>query len=170
MILSTGVRAVTDLARSAGLACGRGVLTDDTLVTSDPHVLAAGDCIQCSIPNPGLWKYARISGTIAGYNAVHRDTPKTFRVGCFPVVLSAMGIGLFALGRVEEGEGITVERRDQPPENGGVPHFLVNENECGGPYYQKRFYENGALCGAVLMGDIHDMGEILQQMEGSAKA
>lgn len=164
VILSAGVRAVTAPAAAAGLQCDRGVVTDDTLVTSDPDILAAGDCVQCGIPNPGLWNYARVSGEIAGYNAVCPQNPKTFSVGSFPVVLSAMGMGLFALGSVEESEEVTAVVQRQPPVNGGGPTFRVNQNACGPLNYQKRFYRDGELCGAVLMGDISAMGEILKQL------
>ena len=40
LVMATGVRPNTALARAAGLAVGRGVLVDDPMMTSDPHVFA----------------------------------------------------------------------------------------------------------------------------------
>ena len=47
LVLSAiGLRADTALASSAGIACERGVMVDDQLQTSAPHVFALGDCAQ----------------------------------------------------------------------------------------------------------------------------
>src|SRR5690606_3191413 len=47
-----GVGAVpcTGLAEAAGLAVDQGIVVDATLATSDPAILAAGDC--CAFPGP----------------------------------------------------------------------------------------------------------------------
>ena len=163
VILSTGVRAVTSPARAAGLVCDRGVVTNAQLCTSAPDILAAGDCIQCDGPNPGLWNYARISGETAGYNAVHPEAPRTFEAGSFPLIMSAMGMGLFAVGNTAESEPITVVRKQW--ENTADPGtFRVNQNARGEETYEKRFYQDGKLCGAVLIGDISGMAEILDEL------
>ncbi|MBO5544061.1 MAG: FAD-dependent oxidoreductase, partial [Oscillospiraceae bacterium] len=188
VILSTGVRPVTGPARRAGLVCDRGVVTSPQLLTSDPDILAAGDCIQCGGPNPGLWNYARISGEIAGYNVVHPEDPKTFEAGTFPLIMSAMNMGLFAAGITAESEEVTAEVRCW--ENAEQPdQFRVNEKALGSAQrgsrgsvqgtalgtapggflraetYEKRFYRDNRLCGAVLIGDISGMAEILDELE-----
>ncbi|MBQ1367771.1 MAG: NAD(P)/FAD-dependent oxidoreductase [Firmicutes bacterium] len=165
VILSTGVRAAIGPARAAGLACERGVLTNAQLMTSDPDILAAGDCIQCEGPNPGLWNYARISGETAGYNAVHPEMVKTFTAGAFPLIMSAMGMGLFAVGTTAKTENVTtaVKKWKNEKDPGA---FRVNQNAQGAETYEKRFYQDGKLCGAVLIGDISGMAEILNELEG----
>ena len=163
VILSTGVRAVIGPAQAAGLVCERGVVTNDQLFTSDPDILAAGDCIQCGGPNPGLWNYARISGETAGYNAVHPEAAKTFEAGSFPLIMSAMGMGLFAVGNTAETETVMAVRKQW--ENTVDPGaFRVNQNARGKETYEKRFYQDGKLCGAVLIGDISGMAEILDEL------
>ena len=44
VIVGVGVTPVDELARAAGLACDNGIVVDEQCRTSDPHVLAAGDC------------------------------------------------------------------------------------------------------------------------------
>lgn len=160
VVLSTGVRPVVSPAKEAGLSCDRAVMADDYLVTSDPDILAAGDCVQCSIPNHGLWKYARVSGDTAGYNAVHTESMRSFRVGNFPVILTAMGMGMFASGITQEGPEITTEVSYGVPFGNEKYMFRVNHNLCGTGNYQKRFYRDGKLCGIVLMGDISEMRNV----------
>ncbi|MGW4545931.1 NAD(P)/FAD-dependent oxidoreductase [Streptomyces violaceorubidus] len=46
VVLACGVRPRVGLAREAGLEVGQGVLVDDELRTSDPHIRAVGDCAQ----------------------------------------------------------------------------------------------------------------------------
>lgn len=46
VLLGVGVVAEDALALAAGLACADGVLVDATLLTSDPHISAIGDCAR----------------------------------------------------------------------------------------------------------------------------
>ncbi|MFI1022891.1 NAD(P)/FAD-dependent oxidoreductase [Streptomyces olivaceus] len=46
VVLACGVRPRVGLAREAGLDVGKGVVVDDELRTSDPHIRAIGDCAQ----------------------------------------------------------------------------------------------------------------------------
>ncbi|MGY3886395.1 NADH:flavorubredoxin reductase NorW [Aeromonas aquatica] len=46
VIAAIGLRPNLALAQGAGLAVGRGILIDDLLRTSDPHIFALGDCVQ----------------------------------------------------------------------------------------------------------------------------
>ncbi|MFD9909856.1 NAD(P)/FAD-dependent oxidoreductase [Streptomyces sp. NPDC059063] len=45
-VLACGVRPRTGLARAAGLDVRRGIVVDDDLRTSDPHIRAIGDCAE----------------------------------------------------------------------------------------------------------------------------
>ncbi len=46
VIAAIGLRPNLALARGAGLEVDRGILVDDRLQTSDPHIFALGDCMQ----------------------------------------------------------------------------------------------------------------------------
>ncbi|RJO70128.1 NAD(P)/FAD-dependent oxidoreductase [Nocardia panacis] len=50
VLLAVGAAPNLDLARSAGLAVAGGVLVDDTLVTSDPNIVAVGDIAEQQHP------------------------------------------------------------------------------------------------------------------------
>lgn len=76
-VLIVGIGAVpeTALAEKAGLDVDNGIKVDGHLVTSDPHVFAAGDC--CSFPHPlyggqrirlEAWRNARDQAVVAAYN------------------------------------------------------------------------------------------------------
>jgi len=46
VLVATGVRANTDLAKKAGLEVNRGIIVDEYLRTSDPDIYAIGDCAE----------------------------------------------------------------------------------------------------------------------------
>lgn len=46
VLVATGVRANTDLAKKAGLDVNRGIIVDEYLRTSDPDIYAIGDCAE----------------------------------------------------------------------------------------------------------------------------
>ncbi len=50
VVVSAGTRPASELASAAGLDVERGVLIDDELRTSDPHVRAIGDCAATPAP------------------------------------------------------------------------------------------------------------------------
>jgi 3-phenylpropionate/trans-cinnamate dioxygenase ferredoxin reductase component len=81
-VLVVGIGAVpeTALAEKAGLEIDNGIKVDGRLVTSDPHVLAAGDC--CSFPHPlyggrrirlEAWRNAQDQAVIAAHNMLGGD-------------------------------------------------------------------------------------------------
>lgn len=76
VIAAIGVVPRMDLAEGAGLATGNGILTDACLRTSDPDILAAGDCAAVEIA-PGLhlrlesWRNAREQAELAACNMIN---------------------------------------------------------------------------------------------------
>jgi len=77
VVVGAGARPDDQLAKDAGLAVQDGIIVDDHCRTSDPAILAAGDCTR--IPGPhGLvrlenWRHAQEHGMIAGRNAAGGD-------------------------------------------------------------------------------------------------
>jgi 3-phenylpropionate/trans-cinnamate dioxygenase ferredoxin reductase subunit len=44
VVVSIGIVPNTELAQAAGLAVDNGIVVDEYAVTSNPHIVAAGDC------------------------------------------------------------------------------------------------------------------------------
>jgi 3-phenylpropionate/trans-cinnamate dioxygenase ferredoxin reductase subunit len=83
-LVVAGVGAIPDtaLAAAAGLRIENGVAVDEYLVTSDPDILAAGDC--CSLPHLlydgrrvrlESWRNAQDQGTAAARNLLGGSVP-----------------------------------------------------------------------------------------------
>lgn len=53
MVLGVGAVPEHSLASAAGLVCENGIVVDDTMRTSDPSILAVGDCVSFPEPTSG---------------------------------------------------------------------------------------------------------------------
>ena len=80
VIVGVGVLPADELAVAAGIECSNGINVDDHCRTSDPHILAAGDCSHH--PNLHYGRYLRLESvdnafeqaTTAALNLVGADT------------------------------------------------------------------------------------------------
>lgn len=101
-VVATGVRPNVKLARDAGLEIGQlgGIVVDDHMVTSDPDIYSAGDCIETknlitgrSVLAP-MGDLANLQGRVAGENAVVGNSvvfPGTIQTGICKVFDFAVG-------------------------------------------------------------------------------
>jgi NADPH-dependent 2,4-dienoyl-CoA reductase/sulfur reductase-like enzyme len=76
-VVGVGVMPEDGLAKAAGLATQDGIMVDDHCITSDPAILAAGDCTRFAGPRGPVrlenWRHAQEQGAVAGRNAAGGD-------------------------------------------------------------------------------------------------
>jgi len=138
VVMAVGIRPSTALARQAGLEVERGILVDDHMMTSDPAVLAVGECVQHRGQVYGLvaplWEMCRAladsqTGNPTGYIGSFTSTK-----------LKVSGIDLFSAGDFSGGEGSEdIVLRDAT--RGVYKRVVVRDNK---------------VVGAVLYGDTTD--------------
>jgi NADPH-dependent 2,4-dienoyl-CoA reductase/sulfur reductase-like enzyme len=74
VLLAVGMRPATALAEAAGLDVARGILVDDGQRTSDPRVLAIGDCAErAGHGHTEHWEAAQVSGRRAATTILGAD-------------------------------------------------------------------------------------------------
>ncbi|MEJ2409723.1 MAG: nitrite reductase large subunit NirB [Novosphingobium sp.] len=138
VVMAVGIRPAAGLAREAGLEVERGIMVDDHMVTSDPAVLAVGECVQhrglCYGLVAPLWDMCRaladhVTGNPTGYEGSVTSTK-----------LKVSGIDLFSAGDFSGGEGC---------------EDIVMRDAARGVYKRVIVKENTVL-GAVLYGDTAD--------------
>jgi NAD(P)H-nitrite reductase large subunit len=108
VVLACGVRPQVALARDAGLEVDRGILVDDELRTSDPHVHAIGECAQHRGTVYGLvapaWDQAAVVAEVAtGGTASYTGSRTTTRLKAMGLEVAAMGDTAPDLGDGEDG-------------------------------------------------------------------
>ncbi len=107
--MAIGVAPRKQIGETAGLKVDKGILVDDTMLTSVPDIYAAGDVAQVFDPRLGksivdsLWEPARAQGRIAGINMVGQ-TERYVKAVAFNVTRLA-GITATIIGSVGGRDG-----------------------------------------------------------------
>jgi nitrite reductase (NADH) large subunit len=141
VVFAIGIRPNVELARSAGLACERGVQVSDTMQTYDPRIYAVGECVAHRGTSYGLvaplYDMARVC-------ALHLAEAGIFSFrGSVPATrLKVTGVDVFSAGEFAGGPGSA---------------DIVYTDARGGVYRKLVLREN-RLAGAVMVGDATDAG------------
>jgi len=140
VVMAVGIRPETTVARAAGLAVNRGVLVSPQMVTSDPDVLALGECVEFEGQLFGLvaplFDQAKVvAATLLGQDAAF--APKELSTK-----LKVTGCDLFSAGDFESRDG----RED-----------IVLRDPARGQY-RRLVLEEGRVVGAVMYGDTAEGG------------
>lgn len=134
VVLATGVRPNSYLARQSGLEVNHGVVVDDRLATSDEAIFAAGDVAEHRGVVYGLWPHAYAQGMVAGANAAgaslefHGLPPSN--------QLKVLDVRMFSIGEFLPRDG----------------SYCVFEREIDDTYTRLVFHD-GRIVGANLLGD-----------------
>ena len=134
VVVATGIRPNSYLARAAGLQANQGIVVDDHLMTLHPDVFAAGDVAEHRGVIYGVWAPAQYQGQIAGMNALGLSS----EFGGIPRAntLKVLGVDMFSIGQFEPGDASSA----------------VYDREADGSYRRFVFHDN-RLVGAILLGD-----------------
>ena len=152
VIVSCGVRANVAVAKAAGIETDRAVVVNSRMETSAADVYACGDCAQYQGINYAIWPQAVEEGKTAGANAAG----ETLEYTGVPAALTfhGMNTALFAIG-----------------DNGSHPDLVyrtVEFKDMARKQYEKYYFRNNRLCGAILIGDVSRMGEMTEAVEKRA--
>ncbi len=134
VVVSTGVRPNSYLARLAGLEVNQGIIVNNCLFSSNPSILAAGDVAEHRGVLYGIWAPSQYQGNIAGLNAVGISA----EFGGIPKsnTLKVLGFDLFSIGKLEPDDA----------------SFTVIEQEMDDQFYRFVFRDTH-LVGAILLGN-----------------
>jgi nitrite reductase (NADH) large subunit len=140
LVMAVGIRPNVALAKDAGLEVGRGVMVDDQMRTSDPDILAVGECLEHRGVTYGLvapiWEMCRTAAeTLTGRDGAYQGSQLSTR-------LKVTGVDVFSAGRFAGGDGC---------------EDIVFRDAARG-VYKRIVLENGRVAGAVLFGDAADGG------------
>jgi nitrite reductase (NADH) large subunit len=140
VVIAAGIRPNAALGRTAGLEVNRGIVVNDFMVTSDPDILAVGECTehrgQCFGLVAPLYDQGRVlAATVTG------NPSDGFSASSPAAKLKIMGVDIFSAGSLDEKEpGVEVVRYEDPAL--GV--------------YKRLLVKNNRLHGMILVGDVSD--------------
>lgn len=160
VVLACGVRPRVGLAQDAGLAVHKGVLVDDELRTSDPHIRAIGDCAQhdgtvYGLAAPALEQADVLAESIAAGGAERtsdsgarytgtRSLTRLTLAGHTPFDMAAFG--------------------DPDPRPGDD---VVQLADATRGTYRKVVVRDDRLVGGVLVGELGTVGALARAWEGA---
>ncbi|MER6785616.1 FAD-dependent oxidoreductase [Streptomyces sp. NPDC000658] len=153
VVLACGVSPRAGLARDAGIAVHKGVLVDDELRTSDPHVRAIGDCAQhdgtvYGLAAPALEQADVLAASLAGDpDARYTGTRALTRL----TLAGNSAFDLAAFGETEPRPGDDV----------------VQLADATRGTYRKVVVRDDRLVGGVLVGELGTVGALARAWEGA---
>lgn len=147
VVLSTGIRPNTALARAAGLAAERFVEVNRAMETSVPGIYACGDCAGVEGKSWATWQQAVTQAAVAAANAA--GGRELWQCGPPPLVLHVGDKAAFSTGQL--GGGASRLLRGHWSE--GESPFLVNPRKGGETRLTFAFAGN-RLTGAALLGSL----------------
>ncbi|MGH6998624.1 MAG: (2Fe-2S)-binding protein, partial [Phenylobacterium sp.] len=138
LVMAVGIRPNVALARDSGLEIGRGVVVDDAMRTSDPAILAVGECAehrgQCYGLVAPIWEMCKALGqTLTQGEGAYEGSVLSTR-------LKVSGVDVFSAGKF----------------GGGVECEDIVFRDAGRGVYKRVVLEDGKVAGAVLFGDAAD--------------
>ncbi|TWS94976.1 nitrite reductase large subunit NirB [Reyranella sp. CPCC 100927] len=139
VVMAAGIRPNAAVARGAGLATNRGIVVDHGMRTSDPDILALGECVEVNGHVYGLvaplYEMARVAAEqLAGNDEarfVHSDTPTKLKV---------TGIDVYSLGDFADGD----DREE----------IVLRDASAG--VYKRVILKDNRIIGTVLFGEVAD--------------
>jgi nitrite reductase (NADH) large subunit len=138
VVMAVGIRPETRLATDTHLDIGRGITVSDQMVTSDPDILAVGECVEHDRQLFGLVAPLYDQAKVVARTLLAE--PAAFRPVQTATKLKVTGCDLFSAGDFAEAPG----RED-----------IVFRDPARG-VYKRLVIEGEKLVGAVMYGDTAD--------------
>ncbi|MFC8512183.1 NAD(P)/FAD-dependent oxidoreductase [Streptomyces sp. NPDC057257] len=157
VVLACGVHPRVGLAQVAGLDVRKGIVVDDQLRTSDPHIRAIGDCAQhdgqvYGLATPALEQAETLAELLAGNaNARYTGTRSLTRLTLAGHDAPLGSFDLAAFGETEPRPGDDV----------------VQLADATRGTYRKVVVRDDRLVGGVLVGELGTVGALARAWEGA---
>ncbi|EKF60736.1 nitrite reductase large subunit [Agrobacterium albertimagni AOL15] len=138
VIMAVGIRPASHLAKDAGLAVNRGIVVDDSMMTSDASIYSIGECAEhrgvCYGLVAPLYESARVlADRLIGGNAEYQGSVVNTK-------LKVTGINLFSAGDFAEAP----DREE----------IVLRDASAG--VYKRLVLKDNRIIGAVLYGETSD--------------
>ncbi|GAB2175969.1 nitrite reductase large subunit NirB [Dongia sp. agr-C8] len=151
VVMAVGIRPNGDLGKAAGLAVNRGIVVDDGMFTSDPAILAVGECVEHRGQSYGLvaplYEMAKVAADqLAGI------AESAYRGSVTSTKLKVTGVDVFSAGSFAN---------DKESED------IVFRDAARG-IYKRIILKDNRVIGAVLYGETGDGARLFQLLRDGA--
>jgi len=147
VVMAAGIRPETRLAVDAGLRVERGIVVDDRMQTSDPAILALGECAEHDGVSYGLvaplYDMARVAARALNGEAA------AFAAPVISTRLKVSGVDLFSAGEIEAGDG--------------AEEIVFRDPAWG--VYKKLVLRDDRIAGILMYGDVADSAWFFEKLK-----
>jgi len=151
VVYAVGTRPNIEFAQESGVECGRGVLVNDSLQTSDPDIFAIGEIAEHRGQMLGITSAAEKQADVAA-RFIAGDMQSNYE-GSVPMnILKFSDLDLCSIGIPEI-----------PANSDGYDEILFIDKSMR--YYKKCIIKSDRLVGAVLIGDKNEFAEFKDLIE-----
>lgn len=151
VVMSVGIRPNSELGKETGLEVNRGIVVNDFLETSIPHIYAVGECVEHRGIAYGLVAPLFEQAKVLARNLCGVDTPP-YEGSVVSTQLKVSGVEVFSAGDFIEGDGKKA--------------LKVFDEQDG--IYKKLVLRGNQLVGAVLFGDSKDGNRLFSMIKKQA--
>ena len=142
VVIAAGIRPNAELGKLAGLDVNRGILVNDYMETSNPHIFAVGECVEhrgntYGLIGPLLEQGKVLAETLTGTRG------STYEGSVIAAKLKIVGVDVFSAGEIDGAEVV----RYEDPALGVYKKLILRDNK---------------LAGVVLVGDIADSARYME--------
>ncbi len=153
VVVSAGIRPITEIAKNSGLTVERGIVCNDRMQTSDPEIFALGECVEHRKVIYGLvdpiWEQAKTLADVI----TDTDAEATYTGSKLGTKLKVMGVELASLGVVESTD----------PQDEVVAYREPKQN-----LYKKLIIRDEKLIGAILLGETESFDGLMRLFKESS--
>ncbi len=155
IVYAIGTRPNIEIAKSSGVACGRGIKVNHHLQSSDPNIFAIGEIAEFNNNILGITSAAEEQAAILA-NFMAGDISSMYKGSVAMNILKFSDLDLCSLGN------IVVPENDNSYEE--IIFMDMNKR-----YYKKCIVKDDLLVGAVLMGDKNEFAEFKTLIESKVE-
>ncbi|MBP1838910.1 nitrate reductase [Formosa algae] len=155
IVYAIGTRPNIEIAKSSGVACGRGIKVNHHLQSSDPSIFAIGEIAEFNNNILGITSAAEEQAAILA-NYLAGDISSMYKGSVSMNILKFSDLDLCSLGNISV------------PENDNSYEEIIFM-DMSKRYYKKCIVKDDLLVGAVLMGDKNEFAEFKTLIESKVE-
>ncbi|MCF8715297.1 molybdopterin-dependent oxidoreductase [Joostella atrarenae] len=152
IVYAIGTRPNIEIAKHAGIDCGRGIKINQHLQSSDPSIYAIGEIAQFNNELFGITSAAEEQANILA-NFIAGDISSGYKGSVLMNILKFNDLNLCSIGDINV------------PEN-DTSYEEIIFMDATKRYYKKCIVKDDLLVGAILMGDKNEFAEFKEMIEG----
>ncbi|MFL6561535.1 MAG: FAD-dependent oxidoreductase, partial [Bacillus sp. (in: firmicutes)] len=147
VVMAIGIKSNTEVAKNSGIYVNRGIVVNDFMETSVPHVYAVGECAEHREIVYGLVAPLYEQGKVLA-NRICGNLGEPYHGSVTGTQLKVAGVDLFSAGEIFE--------------DGSTKSIMVY-NEYDG-VYKKILTRDNTIVGVVLYGDTKDSTKLFRML------